>query len=240
LRQAAIANRPLGKDPETGKDIFIKTGAYGPYVQLGEPELTPKGNIKKGSKPKMASLWPDMSVDTITLDQAQLLLSFPKILGQHPEHGVDIVVQDGPYGPYILMVVEGKKDSRQLEDHEQMRKLDLAGALALFKEPKKRRSGQSRNQVLKSLGTSAVTEKSIDVKNGRFGPYVTDGVVNATIPASRNPETITLDDALELIAAREEKMREQGKDPRKKKVSIKRIRKPKSTTKKTVSKRSKK
>ena len=215
ISQADRANRSLGVDPETGKEIYIKTGGYGPYVQLGEPELTPKGNIKKGGKPRTASLWPSMSVDTITLEQAQQLLTFPKVLGKHPETDAEITVQDGKFGPYLQMInSEGKRDSRSLENHEQMAAMDLAGALKIFAEPRKKGRRQASNSVLAELAVSPATEKPIQVRTGRFGPYVTDGVVNATIPASRDPQKVTFDDALELIAAREQRLREQGVDPR--------------------------
>jgi DNA topoisomerase-1 len=218
IEQADLANRPLGDDPETGKPIYVKSGRFGPYVQLGDPELTPKGNIKKGSKPKMSSLFPDMRVETLTLDQALFLLSFPKVLGQHPEHGADIVVQDGQFGPYVSMEVDGKRDTRSLENHEQLQNITFDEALALLREPKVRgRQARAAQGPLVTLNPSPVTGAPIEVRTGRFGPYVTDGEVNATIPTTRDPSTLTFDDALELIAQREERMRQQGKDPRPKK-----------------------
>ncbi len=218
LHQAAVANRQLGVHPETGQPVYLKSGRYGPYVQLGDPELTPKGNIKKGSKPRMSSLFPEMDIETLTLDEAVFLLSFPKNLGDHPEHGVPILAQDGQFGPYISMqLTEEKRDSRSLEGgHEQLKNITLDEAVKLFAEPRKRGRRQAAGPMAE-LGTSPVTGKEITVRNGRFGPYVTDGEVNATIPTVRDPMKITFDDALELIATRESKMRDQGKDPRPKK-----------------------
>ncbi len=232
IRQSDIANRELGTHPESGKPVYLKTGRYGPYVQHGDPELTPKGNIKKGSKPRMASLWPGMSIETIGLDEAVFLLSYPKVLGVHPETGAEVVVQDGQFGPYLSMELDtGKRDTRSLDDHEALRTMTLEKAIELYKQPKQR--GRSRVQgPMNTLGESPVTKKPIEVRNGRFGPYVTDGQVNATIPSARDPMKITYDDALEFIAAREERMRAQGKDPR----PVKKTRTKKAPAKKAAKK----
>ena len=217
LEQADQANRPLGTDPETNKPVYVKTGRYGPYVQLGDPELTPKGNIKKGSKPKMASLFPGMSPGSLTLEEALFLLSFPKVLGKHPDTGADVVVQDGQFGPYVSMEVDGKRETRSLEGHAQLVSITLDEAVELLRQPKARGRQRAQQGPIATLGTSSVTSNPIEVRTGRFGPYVTDGEVNATIPSTRDPAKISLDDALELIAQREERMRAQGKDPRPKK-----------------------
>jgi DNA topoisomerase-1 len=243
LKQADLANRPLGIDPKTEKNVYIKSGSFGPYVQLGEPELTPKGNIKKGGKPKMASIWPGMSVETITLEQALLLLSFPRELGQHPETKSMITAQDGKFGPYIQMELpEDKRETRSLENHEQLRSIDLAGALELLSKPRVSRRGQRNapQAPLAELGDSPVTGSKIEVRSGRFGPYVTDGQVNATIPSNRDPQKITFDDALELIAAREQRMRDQGKDPRAPKPARKKAAAKKTGVKKSAKKTTKK
>jgi DNA topoisomerase-1 len=214
LRQADVANRELGTDPESGKTVYLKSGSFGPYVQLGDPELTPKGNIKKGTKPKMASLWPSMSPEKLKLEQALKLLSYPRSLGKHPESGGEITVQDGKFGPYMQMSLpDGKRDTRSLENHEQLETLDLAGAVELFAKPRQARRRQAA-EPLAQLGESPVTKQQIEVRDGRFGPYVTDGQVNATIPRGRDPQKVSFADALELIAAREQRMRDDGKDPR--------------------------
>ena len=232
LAQAEQGDRELGEDPETGKAIYIKTGRFGPYVQLGEPELTPKGNIKAGGKPKMASLWPDMSVEALSLEQALVLLSFPRELGKHPESGTEITAQDGRYGPYIKMGVE----SRSLADHNALASVTLEQALELLKQPGRRaggrRAGGRSGTVLKELGEHPTSELPLQVKSGRFGPYVTDGVVNATVPKDVEPADVTLDQGVALIAAREQKMRDEGKDPRAKKAPKKKVAAKKKAPKK--------
>ncbi|MCC7073475.1 MAG: type I DNA topoisomerase [Deltaproteobacteria bacterium] len=219
LQQASEANRAIGTDAATGKPIFVKTGRYGPYVQLGEMQVNDKGK-PIGDKPRMASLWPGMTVKDITQEQALLLLSFPKNLGPHPDTGVDVVANDGKFGPYVRMEGKAKdgtfvKETRSLPDREAMRALDLAQAVELLKQPRQIRGRQVMTQPpLAMLGPSPVTGQTIVIKTGRFGAYVTDGQVNATIPSGREPARLTLDDALELIAARESRLREQGIDPR--------------------------
>jgi DNA topoisomerase-1 len=214
LTQADQGNRALGQHPTTGENVYVKTGRYGPYVQLGEPEVTAKGALKKGTKPRMASLWPGMSVETLSLEQALLLLSFPKVLGKHPVHGVDVLASDGQFGPYVTFEVDGKRDSRSLDGHVALATVTLDEALRLFAQPRERRGRGAAQGPLAELGTSPVTKKPIVVRRGKFGAYVTDGEVNATIPATKEPSTLTLDDALELIAAREQRLRERGEDPR--------------------------
>jgi DNA topoisomerase-1 len=209
LEQASLGDRVLGHDPETGKPVYIKAGRFGPYVQLGDPELTEKGNLKRGAKPKMASLWPGMTIEGIALDDALLLLSFPREVGKHPETGEVITAQDGKFGPYLRM----GKESRSLENHEKLQSVTLDESVEIFKQPKRGRR-QAGTGVIADLGQHPQSEAKIVVKSGRFGPYVTDGVVNATIPKGYDPASVTMEKALELIAAREQKMRDQGKDPR--------------------------
>ena len=209
LEQGAQEDRPLGEDPETGKPVYVKTGRFGDYVQLGDPELDDKGKPKRASKPKMASLWPSMSRETIGLDEALMLLSFPRELGRDPESGDPITVQDGRYGPYV----KRGSDTRSLSSHEELATIDLDRAVELFRQPKTRRGARAQSN-LAELGTDPRTELPLVVKSGRFGPYVTDGTVNASVPKAMDPEKLTLEQGAELIAAREQKLRDQGKDPR--------------------------
>jgi DNA topoisomerase-1 len=204
VEQASSGGRLVGEHPDTGEAIHLKEGRYGPYVQLGE-------NGGK-TKPKMASLWPGMTVDNVTLDDAVKLLSLPREVGQHPESGELITAQVGRYGPYLSM----GKDNRSLPDHDSVMTVTVAEAVELFKQPKggRRRSAAA---VLKELGPHPETKEDLQVKTGRYGPYVTDGTVNATVPKGTDPEALTLDQAVELLAKREERMRAQGKDPRAKK-----------------------
>ena len=238
--QAALGDKVLGQHPESSLPVYIKTGRFGPYVQLGDPERTEKGTIKKGSKPKMASLWPHMSLETLCLEDALMLLSFPRDVGNHPTTGEMITAQDGRYGPYLRM----GKDSRSLASHDQLPTITVEQCVEIFNQPKRRGRG-STAVAIAELGKHPETELDITVRNGRFGPYVSDGVVNATIPKDKEPESVTLEDALKLIAAREQKLRDQGKDPRapkgkktaKKSTAKKKTAKKKTAKKKTVKKK---
>jgi len=214
IRQVEIANRVLGNHPTTGEPVYLKSGRFGPYVQQGDPELTAKGAIKKGTKPRMASVWKGFPIETLSLDDAVLFLSYPKVLGKHPETGADVIATDGQFGPYIVTEHDGKKDSRSLETQNDLVSITLDRALALLAQPKERGRKREGAGPLKVLEPSPVTGKPLEIRTGKFGVYVTDGVVNATIPGTRDPATITFDEALEYIATREERMRAQGKDPR--------------------------
>ncbi len=217
LKDAAQANKPLGLDVATKKPVYVKSGRFGPYVQLGDVELNAKGK-PSGERPRMASLWPGMAVQTLTLDEALLVLSFPKILGQHP-NGLDVVLYDGKFGPYVKMEGETKdgpvRETRSLPDRILLTSLSLQQGLDLLNQPRvKGARGSAQPAALATLGTSSVTGQPIAVRVGRFGSYVTDSQVNATIPSAKDPLKVTLEEALELIAQREAKMREQGLDPR--------------------------
>jgi len=236
LTEAAKGDKVLGNDPATSKPIYLKSGRFGPYVQLGDPELTEKGKVKRGGKPKMASLWPSMSMDSVTLDDALKVLSFPRELGTHPETGEVITVQDGRFGPYMKMGT----DSRSLSSHEQMATITLAEAVEIYKQPKRGR-GSSSQPVLSDLGKHPKSGDPLQVKSGRYGPYVTDGVVNASLPKGKDPNSLTVDEAVTLIEAREQRMRDQGKDPRSKKAkksSAAKKKSPAGKKKKTRSKQS--
>jgi len=210
LTQAAQGARALGQDPDTSKPVYVKSGRFGPYVQLGEPEIAQNGKLKRGGKPKMASLWPSMSLESITLEEALMLLSFPREVGTHPETGEVITVQDGRFGPYLRM----GNETRSLPNHEALCSLSLNEAVELLKQPKGRRGQAAQAAVLAELGTHPQHAVPVQVRSGRYGPYVTDGTVNASVPKGRDPQQLTLADGLELLAAREEKLRAQGQDPR--------------------------
>jgi DNA topoisomerase I len=189
LLAAPSNDRELGLDEATGLTIFLKAGRYGPYVQVGEM-TDPK------EKPKTASLFTTMSPETITFEDAQKLLSLPRVVGEHPEGG-EVVAQNGRYGPYITW----GKETRSLEDEDQIFSVDLAGALALLAQPKQR-GRRAAAGPLKELGEDPVTKKQVVVRTGRFGLYVTDGETNATLRLGDTPETISLDRACELLAER--------------------------------------
>ena len=211
LSEAKLADLPLGNHPN-GSPIYLKTGRYGPYVQLGEdPERDEKGKVKKDAiVPKRSSLWEGLEMSTITLEDALELLSYPKVIGMHPHNDTEITAQDGPNGPYIKCGDE----NRSLNDIEHMKNINLDEAIALLAEPRRRRGQRTSKQIIAQLGPHPSSGSTIQVRNGRFGPYVTDGIVNASIPNTRDPQKIELEDAINLIASREEKLRSEGKDPR--------------------------
>lgn len=210
VADAEKGDQILGQDPATGQSVYIKSGRFGPYVQLGDPELDDKGKIKRGGKPKMASLWPGMQVESVTLDDALMLLSFPREVGKHPETGEMITAQVGRFGPYLKMGDE----SRSLPDHDKLRTVTLEDALEILKQPKGRQRRAAQQAVLQELGKHPQTQVTIAVMSGRYGAYVTDGTVNATIPKGHDPARVTLEEAVAWLAAREERMRADGKNPR--------------------------
>jgi DNA topoisomerase-1 len=184
----------FGTDPETGLVVLGKTGRFGPYVQLGETE--------EGSKerPKRASLFKTMSLDELSLDTALKLLSLPRTVGTDTD-GVDIVALNGRYGPYI----QRGTDRRSLASEDELFTLTVDEAMALLAEPPRRR-GQRAAGPLKELGPDPVSGKPITVRSGRYGPYVTDGEVNASLRPGDSPEAITVERAAELLAARRERV----------------------------------
>jgi len=209
LAQADKGDQVIGHDPDSGKPIYLKNGRFGYYVQLGDPELTEKGTRKRNGKPRMASVWPSMDPENLTLADALKVLSFPRTLGEHPELKVPVTVQDGKYGPYV----KAGDETRSLDNHEQLSTITLAEALERLKQPKGRR-GRVDRQPAREIGKHPRSGAPLQVKSGRFGPYVTDGVVNASLPKALAPETLTVEKAVELLAAREQRLRDQGKDPR--------------------------
>lgn len=186
----------FGTDPESGLIVLGKTGRFGPYVQLGEQEEGSK------EKPKRASLLKDMELDALGLEDALKLLSLPRTVGQDPE-GVDILALNGRYGPYI----QRGDDKRSLEDESQLFTLTVEEALKYLAEPPKRR-GQRNRGPLRELGEDPTTKKPVTVRSGRYGPYVTDGDVNASLRQGDTPESITIERAADLLAARREKLGE--------------------------------
>ncbi|WP_371644329.1 MULTISPECIES: type I DNA topoisomerase [unclassified Streptomyces] len=188
----------LGKDPVSGNEIVAKDGRYGPYVTEILPEGTPKTG-KNAVKPRTASLFKSMSLDTVTLDDALKLMSLPRVVGADAE-GVEITSQNGRYGPYL----KKGTDSRSLETEDQLFTITLDEALAIYAQPKQRGRAAAK-PPLKELGTDPVSEKPVVVKDGRFGPYVTDGETNATLRRDDDVETITPERGYELLAEKRAK-----------------------------------
>ena len=199
----------LGADPESGTTIVARSGRFGPYVTevLPEPELDPdltpaqrKKALAGRPKPRTASLFRAMQLQTVTLDDALRLLSLPRVVGTDPESGEEITAQNGRYGPYL----KKGTDSRSLPNEESIFEISLEDALAIYAQPKRGR-GASASAPLRELGEDPVTKKPIVVKDGRFGPYVTDGETNATLRKDDAVESVTLERAAELLAEKRAK-----------------------------------
>jgi DNA topoisomerase-1 len=185
----------LGVHPETGLEIVAKEGRYGPYVT----EILPDGSK---AKPRTASLFKSMSLDTVTLEDATRLLTLPRVVGVDPAGGEEITAQNGRYGPYL----KKGTDSRSLEREEQLFTITLEEALAIYAQPKQRGRGRAAAAPpLKELGPDPQTGSPVVVKEGRFGPYVTDGETNATLRKDDDVETVTLERAAELLAEKRAK-----------------------------------
>jgi DNA topoisomerase-1 len=188
---AGSQERELGDDPESGNKIVLRSGRYGPYVT----ESLPEGDE---SKPRTASLFKSMAPETVTFEEALKLLSLPRTLGE--SDGEEVVATNGRYGPYV----KKGKESRSLTDEEQLFSVTLDEALALLAQPKQRGRAAAK-PPLKELGNDPVSEKPVVVKEGRFGPYVTDGETNASLRAGDSVEGVTLERAAELLQARRER-----------------------------------
>jgi len=179
----------LGTDPETGLAIVVRTGRYGPYVtELSEGD----------EKPRTASLLSSMQPETITLDDALKLLSLPRVLGE--VDGEEVTATNGRYGPYV----KKGKESRSLDSEDELFTVTLDQALAKLAEPRQR-GRRAAAPPLKELGNDPVSGKPVTLKEGRFGPYVTDGEVNASLRAGDSVESITPARAAELLQARRER-----------------------------------
>ena len=191
--------RDLGHDPETALEVLLQSGRFGPYVQLG-PNPPPK--TKKADMPKRASVPAEVAMEDVTLEDALQWLSLPRELGVDPETGSPMVAANGRYGPYLQRGAE-TKDTRSLEDRDDIYTISLERALALFAQPKsagfKRRASSN---VLKELGTHPDSGRPVRLLDGRFGPYATDGETNASIPRALDPSNVTLESALTLLAER--------------------------------------
>jgi DNA topoisomerase I len=186
-------DRELGVDPETGRAIVAKTGRYGPYVT----EVLPDDSKEK---PRTSSLFKSMSPESVSLEDALRLLQLPRTLGTAPD-GEEVVARNGRYGPFV----QKEKETRSLETEEQLLTITLEEALALLAQPKQRRGRGAAAAPKREIGADPATGKPIVLKEGRFGPYVTDGETNASLRRGDDPESIDLDRALELLAERRAK-----------------------------------
>ncbi|GAA2259140.1 type I DNA topoisomerase [Streptomyces amakusaensis] len=219
----------LGTDPVSGNEIVAKDGRYGPYVTEILPEGTPKTG-KNAVKPRTASLFKSMTLDTVTLEDALRLMSLPRVVGTDAD-GVEITAQNGRYGPYL----KKGTDSRSLESEDQLFTITLEQALAIYAQPKQRGRAAAK-PPLKELGTDPVSQRPVVVKDGRFGAYVTDGETNATLRTDDSVEEITPERGYELLAEKRAKgpaKKTAKKAPAKKATAAKKT----ATAKKTAAKK---
>ena len=192
INTPAAEDRVLGTEPASGLEIIVKDGRYGAYVTLVD-----EGN----PKPKTASLFKTMSVTSVSLEEAIKLLSLPRVLGLDPETGVEITAQNGKYGPYL----KRGTDSRSLTAEEQIFELTLDEAVEIYKQPKYG-ARRTASTPLREFGEDPASGKPVVAKTGQFGNYVTDGIINATVPKDEPLEEISSDRAFELLAIRREKL----------------------------------
>ncbi|HUY07233.1 MAG TPA: type I DNA topoisomerase [Acidimicrobiales bacterium] len=234
LLNAPSGDRELGIEPDSGETVVAKNGRFGPYVQVGEP-------IGK-KKPRTASLFKSMSVETLSLDDALKLLQLPRSIGTDPSSGGEIIARNGRYGPYIQLGT----DSRTLDSEEQLLSISIDEALAIFAQPKQRRFGRAAATPAKEVGIDPDVKLPITLRQGRFGPYVTDGTYNASLRRGDDPERLTLDRAAELLAekraagpppAKRGRVRAGGKRSVAKKSPAKKASAKKSPTKRSVAKK---
>ena len=227
------SDEPIGEFD--GYPVFAKNGRYGPYVQWGTPDDLPPGL----EKPKMSSLFKTMSLDRITVDDAEQLLQLPRSLGQDPVDGKEIVASNGRYGPYVVK----EKDFRSIDSEEQLLTITLDEASRIFQLPKVfKRGGQNMaaKGPLREFGDDPVSGRAVTAKDGRFGVYVTDGETNASIGKGDRIEEMTPARAFELLAIRRDVVATKGgparKTPRKKSAAKKAPAK-KRAAKKTAAKK---
>lgn len=221
MARAKDDGRVLGRDPDSGFEILAKDGRYGPYVteNLELDEATKALPKTKQPKPRTASLFKDMDLATVTLEDALKLLSLPRVVGKDAE-GVEITAQNGRYGPYL----KKGTDSRSLETEAQLFTITEEEALALYAQPKRRGRAAAKPPIAE-LGVDPTSEKPIVIKDGRFGMYITDGTTNVTLRKDESPETMTHERAVERLAEK------RAKGPAKRKTTRKSSSRAKSAKK---------
>ena len=224
------SDEPIGE--WEGHPVFAKNGRYGPYVQWGTMDEPPEGL----AKPKMVSLFKTMALEHITMRDALDLLSLPRSLGADPTDGVEILANNGRYGPYV----QKDKDYRTIDNEERLLTITLDEAVQIFSQPKQFRRGRSvaAKGPLREFGTDPVSERPVVAKDGQYGVYVTDGEVNASLGKGDRIEDMLPERAYELLAIRREVMAEKGITPKsKKKGAAKKAAPKKATAKKTAAKK---
>jgi len=236
LEKAAQGEEPLGTCPETGEPVFLRTGRFGPYVQ--------RGTTDGGKKPQNASLLKGMQPEDVDLEVALKLLSLPRELGEHPENGEKVLAHNGRFGPYV----KWGNETRSLPDELSPLDVTLPQALELLAQPKRRGRTARRKEPIKVFDASPVTGDPVQLLDGRYGPYVTDGQTNASLPRGLTPDDMTFERALDLLAERAARgptrrttrKKAAKKSPAKKKAAKKAAKKKKTAKKKTAKRASKK
>jgi len=211
IEAPVVGDRVIGVNPENGKEVVAKDGRFGPYVTELEPGPAPvepeyvldkkTGELKEKKakkvvvpKARTASIFKSMDLATIDIETALALLSLPRVVGVDPESGTEILAQNGRYGAYL----KRGTDTRSLASEDDIFSIDLAGALELYAQPKY--GNRAASSALAEFPEDPVSGKPIKIKDGRFGPYVTDGTTNATIPRGEDVEDIDYDRAVQLLA----------------------------------------
>ncbi len=193
IEQKKATNEEIGVDPATGKPVFRLVGRFGPFVQLGEQE-------EDGPKPKRASLPKGMTIEDVDLAAALSLLELPRDLGAHPDTGKPVRAGIGRYGPYVVH----EKDFRSLQAGDDVLTVEFDRAMELLREPKRGRKAQV---ALRDLGPHPADGEVIKLFDGRYGPYVKHGKINASLPKGVEPDAVTVEQAIELLAERAEKLK---------------------------------
>ncbi len=228
LDAASREPEALGEDPASGLPVFLKTGRFGPYVQLGAGG--------EGEKPKMASLLPGMGTDEVKLELALALLALPREIGKHPETGEPVLAANGRFGPFVK---SGDEIRSIPPETATPLNIGLEQAVELLKQPKGRRRA-AKPEPLRELGEHPASGKALKVLSGRYGPYVTDGEINASLPRGVKPEELAVEQAVELLEARARRIAEGGGKPRRKAAKKKAAKKKSAKKKATRKKASKK
>lgn len=203
LQIASKGPASLGFDPQSNLPVYLKQGRYGPFVQLGDSQAN--------EDVKRASLLRGMDPDEVDLDSALLLLALPRTLGEHPQSGHAVVASNGRYGPFV----KAGEEVRSIPDGLSPLNISLEQALALLAQERIGRRTSGRSGPLKLLGKHPATEKDVRVLSGRYGPYVTDGEINAALPRGFTPDQVTLEQAVDLLQARAARIAEGGRSSRK-------------------------
>ncbi len=233
LRQKTEGPDKLGLHPETGEPIYILIGSYGPYVQLGDAS-------EENKKPKRASLPKGVNMEDVTLEMALGLLALPRTLGVHPATGGKVQAGLGRFGPYVVHD-QGKegKEYRSLKASDNVLTIDLERAVELLAEPKKGRAGGARKSkaALRELGAHPSDGEPVNIYDGPYGPYVKHGKTNASVPEDQSVEQLTMETALELLAAKASTKKSGTRSSKSASSTDGKSAKTSSTTRKTAAKK---